>query len=219
MTCWSRHTRNKQKGLTVVDGGTSPPGLSVTLQCPHFQAPKMSTCSVNTCNLHAPPWCLWWGIQKPGTESQAELENLGLCPCRLLACFAFLLVRTMFMISLLLNLPLGHQLGRTVTFTSPSLVTCAVWWAPAWWKVPIARGLPAHAAPFHETQEKALHYPQTHKVLIQCGVAWSFCPLASESVLLRERECGSTDMVEHQALDLTVGSGYAFCAGGRCKKF
>ena len=30
-----------QKGLMVVDGGTLPPGLSVTLQCPHFQAPKM----------------------------------------------------------------------------------------------------------------------------------------------------------------------------------
>lgn len=85
--------QKQQKGLMVVDGSTLPPGLSVMLQCPHFQAPKMSTCSVNSRNLHAPSSCLWWGLQKPGTESQAELENLGLCPCPLLACFAFSLVR------------------------------------------------------------------------------------------------------------------------------
>lgn len=82
----------QQKSLMVVDGGTLPPGLSVTLQCPHLQASKMSTCSVNTHNLYAPSWRLWWGIQKPGTERQAELANIGLCPCPLLARFAFLLV-------------------------------------------------------------------------------------------------------------------------------
>ena len=51
--------QKQQKGLMVVDGGTLPSGLSVTLQCPHYQAPKMSTCSVNTRNLHPPSWHVW----------------------------------------------------------------------------------------------------------------------------------------------------------------
>lgn len=56
--------QKQQKSLMVVDGGTLPLALSVTLQCPHFQAPKMSTCSVNTCNLHPPSSCLWGGHSK-----------------------------------------------------------------------------------------------------------------------------------------------------------
>lgn len=44
------------------------------------------------------------------------------------------------------------------------------------------------------------------------------CKYRCHVVLLRERKCGSTDMVEQQALDLTVGPGYAFCTSVSHKK-